>query len=182
MRKFTLGAGIVAIAVLLLVGSPVHASLIYDYTGNAFTEGTFTGNNVTATMVLDEAFVPPHYTGLVGLGSGIESLSLTALGQTLTDNTASLGYVLVAIEDGQIFGWLIELGGGNPAFSIATGFVSGSGYDQYLLTTSGEGGVVYTPGTWTLRGSSSVPEPCAAMLLISGLAGLAAVRKRIRVA
>ena len=197
MLRFTLVAGFALVA---FFSTSASAATFYSYVGKEFTTVTDSTPPLGATfstgdfVAVSLEFASPLSPNLVDSDVTALLLSFTAQAGTLelTDANAVLVEDLTVTTDGagEIVGWVFNTFQPPP-------YVVGQEYGQ-ILTSSGtqdlallrncqtlfdsscissddRGNVLFDPGTWSL-----VPEPSTALLLATGLVGLAAQGRKRR--
>jgi hypothetical protein len=136
------------LALLALAAGPVHAIPVsYTMTGNGIYDnpvGTFTYDAATNIFSSVDIWSLDHYTAAIGNNA-----------DTLLRST------------GALFGTTLRLTFSAP-LTDAGGNISFSGYERGILTLFGR---VIRSGS-VESGSTNVPEPSAALLLLLGLAGV----------
>ena len=177
-----------ALACLLAwITSPATADVIYQYTGNPFTTVTspYTTSDFVSGTIQLSSILPPNLNqasiqvNAFRFSDGIQTLTSANLGLP-TDSLVSTD------GSGAVVGfWEFVFGGRNPeAPTIQTlnafpGMQGPVTQDEGRLgnLAMGEpiGANTNSPGVWTL-----VPEPSTALLLASGVVGLAVRRRRAR--
>ena len=181
----------IPIAALLLVwaGQPAGAVAIYTYTGSPFElfslGSPYTGSDhVTATLTLDSSLPASSSmldaTALPGFG-----LAMSDGQQTLTETTPGLVNIAATMSTdatGAVVGWAVSLFGGFNQEAITTRH-NLTGFEPFLdigrLESGHFGQVNAKPGTWVCSGTcAAVPEPAAWLLVVTGIAALAGVRRR----
>jgi hypothetical protein len=187
------------LAMPLLAAVPVMADVTYNYTGNAFTTGATggyatpvipsLGTNITISVDFGSA-ITGNFTGELGWNN-IVSLTVTSANSSpvVTSNAIpdNCAFYLV---DGVMVSWVYQTGTSGYILSTYGGLETGGGlgkgqdaiwnYNVYPATVNYNSNSL---GTWTKAGSpSAAPIPGTVWLLGSGLAGLAAFRRKFRAA
>jgi len=177
-----------ALACLLAwITSPATADVIYQYTGNPFTTVASpytTRDFVSGTIELSSILPPnlkqaPIQVNAFRFGDGVQTLTSANLGLP-TDSLVSTD------GSGAIAGfWEFVFGGRNPEAPIIQTLNAFQGMQGPVTQDEGRlgnlamgapiGANTNDPGVWTL-----VPEPSTALLLASGVVGLAVRRRRAR--
>ena len=180
---------IITVAFQLAASAPARASsTTYDYTGNILYEeatgGVIIGPTslyVTGQVTID--FSTSNYTGWVYTPD--ISAELTVAGGAPPPftwqpiNEQDLHFTSGVIDEWDLSGGVPPNSQGQNSGDYIETFNSTvmSTFDLYRYTTGAIFDVnSYSPGTWT--GPTGVPEPCTILLIGSGLAGLAALRKK----
>jgi len=174
---------VLPIGLVLGLGAPAWADVIYTYTGNPFTSAQApytTLDKITATMTLTNPLAPslslsdvtPNLVAL-SMSDGVQTLGLAGSTDTTAEfSTDSTG----AITNWQVV--LAILASPGTTRLLATENTSLQEKDVvdnpvigsiFLQAGSNEN----SPGVWTL-----VPEPFSVTLLAMGLVAMAGVRRR----
>jgi hypothetical protein len=157
------------LAALLLAGAPAAQAAVqtYDF-GGTLDSGFYLGASFSGSFSFDDAT-------LLGTGPewlNVSSLFMSFLGNSYTEADADVGTVAeVGFLDGAFLGLSYSVSSGDPRFSVIAGSFDPS--DAYLaydtaLGNSGSGSIAY----------AQVPEPATYALLLAGLAGFMAFRRR----
>ena len=176
-----------ALGLLAWITSPATADVIYQYTGNPFTTVASpytTSDFVSGTIALSSILPPnlnqaPIQANAFSFSDGVQTLTSANLGLP-TDSLVSTD------GSGAIAGfWEFVFGGRNPEAPIIQTLNALQGMQGPVTQDEGRlgnlamgapiGANTNSPGVWTL-----VPEPSTALLLASGVVGLAVRRRRAR--
>jgi hypothetical protein len=171
---------------------PLLANVTYVYTGNPFT------TSVDSPQLPADAFISATLTLTAALGPGRNAFPPTVVSWSMTDGTTivdsanSLNSTFLFDTDplGNISKWTVEGSDSSPHPGTASFGAFGPGLVNYqlgnnvytLADVSIElGGLAYNtnPGSWSMQGSSSAPEPSTFALLLLPLAWLGVRRLRL---
>jgi hypothetical protein len=190
MKRMVVGMAILvlAITVHLCAEAPAQA-VTYDYTGNPYTtvNDSTLGDYITATVTFDST-VGSDYTGVV-YNLHYVSWSISSGSYTITSTSPNIGLSGVSdfsFQNGKIDGWEMAadqyMAGVDITIGTDKAAIGFGDRDQiYNINENLFNAESGNPGTWTLETPpGAVPEPCTMLLLGSGLASLAAFRKKFR--
>ena len=174
---------IIALACLFLSATGTRAdTFTYTYTGKDFTTASSpytTSDRITGTLVLS-APLPDNLTSVTDEDGKVLSFTFKDGVQTLTLlNTSALDsttfFEFGTSSTGAITSWRVQviLASSNAGMGTVNGFLGLSG-DQ---TTTCPCGISQAfnfddPGTWVGPSSTTVPEPGALSMMLTGLLGL----------
>ena len=191
-----------------MVTGTANADVTYNYVGTpyAIIQDSSLGTNMTASVTFDSAVVTNNFTGAVGgrftpsgTGGGIVSWSITSGSVTYaTGGSAPALTDLFTFQNGVLTQWIFQVGTGST-YSFQSSYNQlpssppvFSGYDSIINYTNypnsspynSTGELINASGTWTLGSPPNpapVPLPASLLLFGPGLAGLAVIRRRLKI-
>ena len=170
-----------------LAPSEAKADVILTYTGMPFLRGNMPGS-VNAVLDFSDSTLPVGFTGFLRSFDATNwDFKASGYENTPANSYLNLSANIILFNNGNITDYVFDV---YPKQDTGAFIAISTDGDQIQLVYQSTWLLQYghnvdqnSLGTWTItRTSETVPEPCTILLFGFGLAGVAALRKKIRAA